>query len=363
MNYIAAISVGGIVTICVFSVFAVLLILGYFFLLPAIDWWKALFSSSHIAMKTLFQMKTRKTNVKNIVKYYIFAKREGIIITPEEIESHIMSGGNIESVLKALVASREAGLNLTMKTAKAVDLSGRDILYLTKSAISPIIVETGEVVASTRDGVEVVLKGTASLKGNIHRFIGGVDENTLMSRIVEGIITTVGSAKSYDVVLENPDLISETVEEMGLDQGAAFEIVSVDILSATTGKNIMLKFDEDRANSEAQIKKAESEVKLGELKVKEQEGKTKISEMRARLLEAEAEVPKAFAKALNDGKLGALDYYEMQNIANKPEQKQIITSRSVINSNAIDPTFNSQRIIRPIQNRIIRRPGDGETNN
>ncbi len=362
MNYICALSVGGIVGICISSAIAVLIILGYFLVLPSIVWWKALISRAHVSMKLLFQMKSRHTNVDSVVKAYIYAKQENIVITPEEIESHIIAGGNINSVISAMVTSREAGLGLSLKTAKSVDLSGRDILGLVHSAVSPIMLETSEIVATAKDGVEVKIKGTVSLKCNIHRLIGGVDENTVMSRVVEGIITTVGSAKTFDAVIENPDIISETVENKGLDQSASYEIMSIDILSVVAGKNTSLKMEEDKIASEAKMKKSENEAKMSELLVKEQENKTKISAMRAKLLEAEAEVPRAFARALDDGKLGALDYYEIQNIADNLSSKSQGT-KPVINSNAINSNFNSQRVIRPIQNRIIRKPiGDGTDN-
>ena len=359
MSYIATIGVGGIVTISIFSILAVVSVLCYFLVLPSIAWWKAMISGANIPMLLLFKMKSRKSDINLIVNAYIYAVREGIKITPEEIESHMISGGDINAVLNAMVIAREAGLSLNLKVAKAVDLARKDIVYYVKSAVSPIMLETGNITATAKDGVEVIVSGTASFKCNIHRLIGGVDENTLMSRVVEGIITTIGSAKSYDVVIENPDVVSQTVEDMGIDSGSCFEIVSIDITSATIGSNASLKFDMEKANSEISIKKSMNDSKISDLLVKEQENKTKISEMRARLLEAEAEVPRAFANALKEGKLGALDYYEMQNISNNSISRQNISARPIINSNAINSEFNSQRIIRPIQNRIIKRPSDG----
>lgn len=355
-NLFLALSTGEIVLVSVLPAVFVLLVLAYLFLLPTFLWWKAFLSGAHIDYKSLILFKSRKANIEMIIKNYAYAKRENLPVSVLDIESHLAAGGNIENVLKSLVIARDAGLSLNFKTAKATDLSGRDILSVVRAAISPIMLETGEITATSKDGVELNMHGTVSLKTNMHRILGGLDEKTIMSRVVEGIVTTVGSAKSYDVVVENPDVISETVEGMGLDSASSYQIVSIDILSVQVGKNVLLRIQKEKEESEAAIKKAIAEQKIAESQVIEQQSKTKIAEMRAKLLEAEAEVPRAFAGALKEGKLGALDYYEMQNIA--PSNNMQPNTNRIRTISSID----EPKIIRPVQNRIIRRPNpNGDT--
>lgn len=345
-SFILALTKSGAIWLGAVGAFCLLAVVLYIIFFPVKYWWKAVFTHSHIRMKTLFAMKLRKSDLKRILENYINAKNFGFSITPEDIEKHILAGGNIENVLKALVVARNAELGLQVSDALTIDLSGKDIIASINASIVPIVFETGEIITSARDGVELFVKSSATMRCNVRRLVGGMDEKTLLSRVIEGISTTIGSAKSYDVVVENPDVISKTVLEMGLDIASSYELMSIDITSIGIGKNRNTELEIQQAEKNAEVAKHKSDERVAKALADEQENKAKVQAMRARLLEAEAEIPRAFAEALKSGKLGAIDYFTIQNDGEKfPKQIQrpITSTRNSIPFEKQDLNYLTQK--------------------
>ncbi len=321
-SLVLALTTSGIITVSVVGAVLLACTITFCIIFPVGLWWKANFSRAHVPLSKIIGMKLRGVNIKIVIGAYILSKRTGVNFCVKELEAHSLAGGNPDTLVRAIVAAKSANLGLSVMEAKAIDLAGRDLNAAIQDAIVPRVIETGEIDAMSKDGVELHVKGSATLKCNIRRLLGGADYNTTMSRISEGIASTIGSAKSYNVVVENPDLVSKTVEDMGLDTGTAYEIVSIDIYSVNVGKNIGLRIQQDRAEADAALAKSKSDERLANAQALEQENKAKLQEMRARVVEAEAEVPKALASALASGKLGALDYYDVQKLQNQANPLQ-----------------------------------------
>lgn len=283
-------------------------------LVPFKLWFRAFVSSAHISMLKLIGMKLRKVDCQLITLNYITARKAGLKITVDELETHFMAGGNVENVVKALVAAFSANIDLTVQKAKAIDLAGRDVYEAVRNTVVPKIIETPEISAVAKDGIELIVKAKVTVVSNMLMQISGAGEDTIIARVGEGIVTTVGSTDSHKMILESPELISSTVLEKGLDRGTAYYISSLDIADIDVGRNIDAELNIAKAEAEKRIAQAKAEERKSMAIAAENEMKARVQEMRAEVIKAEAEVPKALAKALSSGKISVNDYYEMQNI-------------------------------------------------
>ena len=287
-------------------------------------WFRALVSGAHVSMGRLIGMRIRKVKVSDVVLSYISAKKAGLKLSIDDLETHYMAGGNVERVVKALISAHSANIDINFETAKAIDLAGRDVYEAIRTSVVPRVIETPLISAVAKDGVELKVKAKVTVTSNIHRQISGAGEDTIIARVGEGIVTTVGSADTHKIVLENPDLISATVLAKGLDSGTAFEILSIDIADIDVGINIGARLDIDKAIAQKKISEAKAEERKSMAIAEEQENKAKVAAMQAELLRAEADVPKAMAKALNEGKMNMMDYYKLKNLqADTDMRKQI----------------------------------------
>jgi len=294
-------------------VLAVLLLILLIFL-PIGTYFIAAVSGAHVSMGRLIGMKLRRIKYRMLIDVYIRAKKAGLSIDIAELESHVMAGGNISNVVNALISAHSANIDLSLASAKAIDLAGRDVLNAVKVSVNPKVIETPVISAIAKNGIELRVKARVTVRANISRLIGGAGEETIIARVGEGIVTTVGSAEFHKEVLENPDLISKTVLKKGLDAGTAFEILSIDIADVDVGRNIGAQLQMDQAEADKRIAQANAEERRAMAIATEQEMKAHTQEMRAKVVEAEAEVPRAMAEAFRNGRLGIMDYYNMQNI-------------------------------------------------
>ena len=309
-----ALSTGWIIAIAVVCVILITLLVIMLVLVPFKLWFRALVSSAHISMLKLIGMKLRKVDCQLISLNYITARKAGLKITVDELETHFMAGGNVENVVKALVAAYSANIDLTVSKAKAIDLAGRDVYEAIRNTVVPKIIETPEIAAVAKDGIELIVKAKVTVISNMLMQISGAGEDTIIARVGEGIVTTVGSTSSHKMILESPELISSTVLEKGLDRGTAYYIQSLDIADIDVGRNIDAELNIAKAEAEKRIAQAKAEERKSMAIAAENEMKARVQEMRAEVIRAEAEVPKALAKALSMGKISVNDYYEMQNI-------------------------------------------------
>lgn len=311
MNSLLALSIPGLVVGIVLIVLAIIL---FFVMVPISIWFRALVSGAPISMAKLVGMRLRKIKIAMIVDAYITGKKAGLNININELETHYMAKGDVQKVVNALISAHSANIELTTKTAMAIDLAGRDVLNAVKVSVNPKVIETPVIAAIAKDGIELRCKARVTVRANIARLIGGSGEETIIARVGEGIVTTVGSADTHKAVLENPDSISKTVLHKGLDNGTAYEILSIDIADVDVGRNIGAQLQMDQAEADKRIAQAKAEERRAMAVASEQEMKARTQEMRAIVIEAEAEVPKAMAEALRSGKLGVMDYYNMQNL-------------------------------------------------
>ena len=286
----------------------------FFTFVPVGLWISALASGVKISITTLIGMRIRRIVPSKLVYPLIKATKAGIDIPINKLEAHYLAGGNVDRVINALIAAQRADINIGFERAAAIDLAGRDVLMAVQMSVTPKVIETPVVAAIAKDGIELRAKARVTVRANIDRLVGGAGEETVIARVGEGIVTTVGSSDTHKAVLENPDLISRTVLNKGLDAGTAFEILSIDIADVDVGRNIGAQLQTDQAEADKRIAQAKAEERRAMAVAKEQEMKAAVQEMRAKVVEAEAEVPKAMATALRDGKLGVLDYYNMQNV-------------------------------------------------
>ena len=298
----------------------VLLILGVFLHFFQI-WIRALMSGAHVTISSLIGMRLRKVPPLVVVDAKIMAVKAGIDVSTNELETHYLAGGNINNVVKALIAAGKANIELTWQRATAIDLAGRDVLDAVQTSVNPKVIDCPNpakgpdtVAAVAIDGIQVKAKARVTVRANIDRLVGGATEETIIARVGEGIVTTIGSSDSYKKVLENPDRISQVVLEKGLDSGTAFEILSIDIADIDVGENVGAKLQTDQADADKRVAQARAEGRRAMAVALEQEMKAKIEEMRAKVVEAEAEVPKAIAEAFREGNLGIMDYYSIKNI-------------------------------------------------
>ena len=299
----------------IFFAFLALIVLTVFFrFVPLGLWISALASGVHISIGALVGMRIRRIQPHRLVHPLIKANKAGLNLTITKLETHYLAGGNVDRVINALIAAQRANIQLAFEKASAIDLAGRDVFHAVQMSVTPKVIETPVVAAIAKDGIELRAKARVTVRTNIERLVGGAGEETVIARVGEGIVTTVGSSETHKQVLENPDLISRTVLNKGLDAGTAFEILSIDIADVDVGRNIGAQLQMDQAEADRRIAQAKAEERRAMAVAHEQEMKAAVQEMRAKVVEAEAEVPKAMATALREGKLGVMDYYQMQNV-------------------------------------------------
>lgn len=308
---------GIIITIIVFFVFLYFVPLGL--------WFSAILSKVKISLLDLIFMRWRKVPPDLIVKGLVNATKAGLLnVTSDMLEAHYLAGGNVIRVISALISADKANIPLDFKSATAIDLAGRDVLEAVNMSVNPKVIDTPPVSAVAKDGIQLIAKARVTVRANISRLVGGAGEETILARVGEGIVTTIGSAVNHKEVLENPDRISKGVLNKGLDAGTAFEILSIDIADIDIGENIGAKLQMDQAEADKNIAQAKAEERRAMAIALEQEMKAKAQEARAKVIEAEAEIPKAMAEAFRSGNLGIMDYYKMQNIKADTDMRETI---------------------------------------
>lgn len=285
-------------------------------------WISALAAGVKVGIVDLIGMRLRRVSPVKIVNPLIKAEKAGLNVKVSQLEAHYLAGGNVDRVVNALIAAERANIPLQFERAAAIDLAGRNVLEAVQMSVNPKVIETPVVAAVAKDGIEVRAKARVTVRANIDRLVGGAGEETIIARVGEGIVTTVGSSETHKAVLENPDRISQTVLSKGLDAGTAFEILSIDIADVDVGRNIGAQLQTDQAEADKRIAQAKAEERRAMAVAKEQEMKASVQEMRAKVVEAEAEVPKAIAQAFVNGNLGVMDYYNMQNIQSDTKMRE-----------------------------------------
>lgn len=338
MGLVLAMGVGGWVALSLTFLLLAGATVVAFVVFPVSIWWKSKISGAPIPISKLYAMKLRGVNLEKILAGYITAKKSGLKFDVSELETHILAGGNIDNVVRAMISAKSAGLQLNLQMAKALDLAGKDIYEIVQTCIVPKTVKTEEVVAVAKDDIEVKAKADITILANIKRVIGGADESTVISRVSEALSSTIGSAVSHMAVLENPDVISDAIMNKNLDEGTMYEILSIDIYEMKIGKN----YAHQKRLEQAELDKKKSQTELEERRLlavaKEQEAKVKAEEAKLKAIEAEAELPKALLKALNEGKLSAVDYYDIQNLQADTKLRNMISG----NTSSIDKKEGEQ---------------------
>ncbi|HOK70697.1 MAG: flotillin-like protein FloA [Bacillota bacterium] len=293
--------------------------------IPVGLWISAWAAGVNVGLLTLVGMRLRRVPPVRIVLPMVKAAKGGIPVTVDKLEAHYLAGGNVDRVVDALIAAQRADINLTFERAAAIDLAGRNVLEAVQMSVNPKVIETPVIAAVAKDGIELKAKARVTVRANIDRLVGGAGEATIIARVGEGIVTTVGSAESHKEVLENPDQISRTVLNKGLDDGTAFEILSIDIADVDVGRNIGARLQMDQAEADKNIAQAKAAERRFAALALEQENKAKVQEMRAMVVEAEAEVPRALADALRSGNLGVMDYYNLLNLKADTQMRDSIS--------------------------------------
>lgn len=298
----------------IIAIVIIILVMLFFTFIPFGLWITAYFSGVKIKILTLMGMRLRRVSPNRIVSPMIKATKAGLKINVDELEAHYLAGGNVNTLIDALIAAQRAEIPLDFDRAAAIDLAGRNVLEAVQVSVNPKVIETPLIAAVSKDGIEVLAKARVTVRANIERLVGGAGEETIIARVGEGIVTTVGSSANHKQVLENPDSISKNVLSKGLDSGTAFEILSIDIADVDIGRNIGARLQMDQAEADKRIAEAKAEERRAMAVAKEQEMKAEVESMRAKVVEAEAEVPLAIAAALREGKMGVMDYYNMKNV-------------------------------------------------
>lgn len=313
-----------VLSMAIFLVLGLFAVVILFSFIPVGLWISALAANVQIGIITLIGMRLRRVPPSQIVNPMIKAHKAGLELSSNQLEAHYLAGGNVDRVVDALIAAERANIPLPFERAVAIDLAGRNVLEAVQMSVNPKVIETPLISAVSKDGIEVKAVARVTVRANIDRLVGGAGEETVIARVGEGVVTTVGSSDSHKAVLENPDLISRTVLAKGLDAGTAFEILSIDIADVDVGRNIGAQLQTDQAEADKRIAQAKAEERRAMAMAKEQEMKAAVQEMRAKVVEAEAEVPQAMAHALREGKLGVMDYYNMQNVMSDTEMRDAI---------------------------------------
>jgi uncharacterized protein YqfA (UPF0365 family) len=297
----------GPVVLIIIAIAALAVLVAFFYFVPVGLWITAIFSGVRVSIATLIGMRLRKVNPAEIIRPLISATKADLDLNVNQMEAHYLAGGNVARVVTALISADRANIELTWRRATAIDLAGRDVLEAVQVSVNPKVIQTPRVAAVAKDGIQVIAVARVTVRANIDRLVGGAGEETIIARVGEGTVSSIGSAANHKAVLENPDGISKTVLSRGLDSGTAFEILSIDIADVDIGRNIGAELQADQAEADTKIAQANAEKRRAMAVAEEQE-------MRARVVEAEAEVPRAMAEAFRSGHLGIMDYYRMENI-------------------------------------------------
>jgi len=303
-------------------------IIGFFifmYFVPLNLWITAIFSGVRVGLFELVFMRIRKVPPGIIVGSLITATKAGLQLTTTELETHYLAGGNVPSVIRALISADKANIDLTFKQATAIDLAGREVFEAVQISVNPKVINTPSVAAVAADGIQLIAKARVTVRANIQQLVGGAGEDTILARVGEGIVTSIGSAATHKDVLENPDNISKLVLDRGLDAGTAFEILSIDIADVDVGENIGAKLQIDQANADLKVAEAKAEERRAMAVASEQEMKAKSQEARAKVILAEAEIPLAMAESFRSGDLGIMDYYRMRNIQADTDMRDAIS--------------------------------------
>ncbi|HWA14807.1 MAG TPA: flotillin-like protein FloA [Gemmatimonadales bacterium] len=316
----------GLLLALVFIGFIVLVI--FFRFIPIGLWVTALASGVRVSFMTLFGMRFRKVNPSNIVNPLINAHKAGLSVPINDLEAHYLAGGSVERVVRALISADKAGIPLSLKQATAIDLAGRDVFEAVQVSVNPKVITTPKIAAMAKDGIQLLALARVTVRANINRLVGGAGEETILARVGEGIVSTIGSANSHKAVLENPDMISKTVLAKGLDAGTAFEILSIDIADVDVGKNIGAELQTDQAEADKRIAQAKAEERRALAVAMEQEFKAEAQKQRANVIAAEAQIPMAIGEALRSGNLGVMDLQRYQNIQADTSMRRAIAGQS-----------------------------------
>jgi len=303
----------------------VILLAVFFTFVPVMLWISALAAGVKVSIFTLVGMRLRRVIPSRVINPLIKAHKAGLSVTTNQLESHYLAGGNVDRVVNALIAAHRANIELSFERSAAIDLAGRDVLQAVQMSVNPKVIETPFISGVAMDGIEVKAKARITVRANIERLVGGAGEETIVARVGEGIVSTIGSSIDHKKVLENPDMISRTVLSKGLDSGTAFEILSIDIADVDIGKNIGAMLQMDQAEADKNIAQAKAEERRAMAVAQEQEMRAKVEEMRAKVVEAEATVPLAMAEALKNGNIGVMDYMNIQNITADTEMRDSIS--------------------------------------
>ncbi|MBK8876363.1 MAG: flotillin-like protein FloA [Bacteroidetes bacterium] len=296
----------------------------FLYFVPVNLWITAIFSNVKVSILDLILMRLRTVPLSVVVNALINGTKAGLSITSTDIETHYLAGGNVNNVIKALISADKANIPLTFKTATAIDLAGRDVFDAVQLSVNPRVIDTPPVSAMAKNGIQLLVKARVTVRANINQLVGGAGEETVLARVGEGIVTNIGSAHDHKSVLENPDQISKTVLNKGLDAGTAFEILSIDIADIDVGENIGAKLQTEQASADLKVAQAKAEERRALAVALEQEMKAKAQEARAKVIEAEAQVPQAMAEAFRNGNLGIMDYYKMKNIQADTDMREAI---------------------------------------
>lgn len=312
-------------TMLIVVVLGIIFLFIFLYFVPVNLWITAIFSGVRVGLFELVFMRIRKVPPGIIVRELITASKAGLQVTTSDLETHYLAGGNVPSVIKALISAEKANINLLFKQATAIDLAGREVFEAVQISVNPKVITTPKVAAVAADGIQLIATARVTVRANIQQLVGGAGEDTILARVGEGIVTSIGSADTHKEVLENPDKISKLVLQRGLDAGTAFEILSIDIADVDVGVNIGAKLQTDQASADLKVAEAKAEERRAMAVAEEQEMKARSQEARAKVILAEAEVPKAIADAFRSGNLGLMDYYKMQNIQADTSMRESIS--------------------------------------
>ncbi len=314
-------------TSLILGIFIFVFVVMLLWLLPIPLWLSAKFANVHVSLIQLVFMRFRRVPPSVIVNALVASTKAGINISRDMLEAHYLAGGNVAKVIRALISADKANLGLDFRSATAIDLAGRDVFEAVQMSVNPKVIESPPVTAVAKDGIQLIVKARVTVRANIKQYVGGAGEETVLARVGEGIVTSIGSAESHKAVMENPDTISKLVLAKGLDSGTAFEILSIDIADIDIGRNVGASLQMDQANADKNIAQAKAEERRAMAIALEQEMKAKAQEAKAKVIEAEAQIPMAMAEAFKSGNLGVMDYYKIQNVQADTQMRDAISKK------------------------------------